>query len=239
MINSLSKAITIDNCNCINHAELTVVPKQLNIKFGVNGIGKSTIGKAIATISADNQKAALGELLPYGADIQNRFPSISGLDNDTKVKVFNAQYANQFIIEGGTGDTLFENSFQVFLRSSDCEELMIEINKQLDALQKAFVNQPDFNEIFEMLSKIQDVIKMKGETVSRAGGLGEVIKGNGLRSMQILNLTRPIIKLKILQRLLSGQNGEGLEIKSLMTATSVPSAPIPSIELSLMSKTNP
>jgi hypothetical protein len=57
--------------------------------------------------------------------------------------------------------------------------------------------------------------------------------------MQILNLTRPIIKLKILQRLLSGQNGEGLEIKSLMTATSVPSAPIPSIELSLMSKTNP
>jgi ABC-type cobalamin/Fe3+-siderophores transport system ATPase subunit len=179
MINSLSKAITIDNCNCINHAELTVVPKQLNIKFGVNGIGKSTIGKAIATISADNQKAALGELLPYGADIQNRFPSISGLDNDTKVKVFNAQYANQFIIEGGTGDTLFENSFQVFLRSSDCEELMIEINKQLDALQKAFVNQPDFNEIFEMLSKIQDVIKMKGETVSRAGGLGEVIKGNG------------------------------------------------------------
>jgi energy-coupling factor transporter ATP-binding protein EcfA2 len=176
MKDSLGISLIIDNCNCINHAELMVVPKQLNIKFGVNGIGKSTIGKAIATISAGNQQEALSELLPYGADIQNQFPSISGLDNDTKVKVFNAQYANQFIIEG---NTLFENSFQVFLKSPDCEELMIKINKRLDTLQKAFITQPDFNDIFEMLSKIQDVIRMKGETVSRSGGLGEVIKGNG------------------------------------------------------------
>lgn len=176
MINSSSKSITIDNCNCINHAELTVIPKQLNIKFGVNGIGKSTIGKAIATVSADNQKEVLGELLPYGADKQNCFPSISGLDKSTKVKVFNAQYANKFIIEG---DTLFEDSFQVFLKSSDCEELMSEINKKLNALQDTFAKQPDFDKIFEILSRIQDVIKMKGERISRAGGLGEVIKGNG------------------------------------------------------------
>lgn len=39
--------IKIMNCNCIKEAEIEIEEYALNIKYGANGTGKSTISKAI------------------------------------------------------------------------------------------------------------------------------------------------------------------------------------------------
>ncbi len=39
--------VTIKNCNSIDIADILVTEGCLNIKYGPNGIGKSTIAKAI------------------------------------------------------------------------------------------------------------------------------------------------------------------------------------------------
>ncbi len=46
--------IKIDNCNSIEKAEVSLSEGALNIKYGPNGLGKSTISRAIAASVANN-----------------------------------------------------------------------------------------------------------------------------------------------------------------------------------------
>ena len=43
----MDKYIRVKNCNCISDATIEIVEKSLNIKYGSNGTGKSTISEAI------------------------------------------------------------------------------------------------------------------------------------------------------------------------------------------------
>ena len=45
--------LVIKNCNCINQADISIEPNCLNIKYAMNGTGKSTISKAILLKSQD------------------------------------------------------------------------------------------------------------------------------------------------------------------------------------------
>lgn len=38
--------LVIKNCNCIKKADIYIEPNCLNIKYAINGAGKSTISKA-------------------------------------------------------------------------------------------------------------------------------------------------------------------------------------------------
>ena len=55
--------VTIKNCNSIDSAEIYIRKGCLNIKYGPNGIGKSTIAKAIVSQARDD--GTLAELLPF------------------------------------------------------------------------------------------------------------------------------------------------------------------------------
>jgi ABC-type Mn2+/Zn2+ transport system ATPase subunit len=46
--------ITIENCNSIDTAKIAMKKGSLNIKFGPNGLGKSTIAKAIVSQARDD-----------------------------------------------------------------------------------------------------------------------------------------------------------------------------------------
>lgn len=74
--------IIIKNCNCINEGQIIIEQNKLNIKYGLNGTGKSTIGKAIYFDS--NLKTNLDTLKPYNSD------KIPNVENNLfqKVKIF-------------------------------------------------------------------------------------------------------------------------------------------------------
>lgn len=169
--------IVIEHCNCITKANIKIVPNQLNIKFGTNGTGKSTIGEAIYAASLKEKDEEMQKLLPYGTDTKNTedLPHVSG-PTYSNVKVFNDKYADNFLF---CGDNLFQNPFQIFLKSKECDELSLQIASLLKDLQDSFQASEDFTQIHNLLLQVQGIIKTRGDSISKAGGLGELIKGNG------------------------------------------------------------
>ena len=107
----MDNTVIIKNCNCIKHGQITLLQNQLNIKFGINGTGKSTIGQAIEGALSGDPQTELMKLLPYGTNPEVDLPEITGLEDYSQVSIFNDAYFSQFIIQDGT---LFENSFRVF-----------------------------------------------------------------------------------------------------------------------------
>jgi ABC-type sugar transport system ATPase subunit len=57
--------ISISNCNNIDQGSLSLVENALNIKYAINGTGKSTISKAITSYISDKMGNAF-EILKDG-----------------------------------------------------------------------------------------------------------------------------------------------------------------------------
>ena len=68
----MGQVIKILNCNCIDEAEIEIEEGTLNIKYGSNGTGKSTISKAISAKS-NNDEVLFDEMKPYGKRIHRPF----------------------------------------------------------------------------------------------------------------------------------------------------------------------
>lgn len=73
----MDKYIRVKNCNCISDATIEIVEKSLNIKYGSNGTGKSTISEAIYA-QANNETDRLKDFKPY-AQLVNLEQSLSEL----------------------------------------------------------------------------------------------------------------------------------------------------------------
>ena len=82
--------IEIKKCNNIEYARITIVEKELNIKYAFNGTGKSTIAKAIDLKSCNGK---LDALTPFSVKIKNTKdkPFVSDIPYHN-VKVFNSDY---------------------------------------------------------------------------------------------------------------------------------------------------
>ena len=77
--------IILENCNNITQGRAIIVEGALNIKYAINGTGKSTISKAITAVVNQDDKA-LDLLVPYqfAKDPTHR-PKVMGVDNIHKV----------------------------------------------------------------------------------------------------------------------------------------------------------
>ena len=74
-------------------AQITIEENTINIKFGINGTGKSTISKAIQ-LQCSNEKQLKG-LTPFKyleENPDNIIPSVDGIENIKSVAVFNESY---------------------------------------------------------------------------------------------------------------------------------------------------
>lgn len=127
--------IIIKNCNSIDEAEIEIKENRLNIKFGINGTGKSTIAKAVELNSLS--PARLKELTPFKYIESNPneiFPSIDldTPDTITSVSVFNEAYINQFIFKQ---DELIKDSFVIFIKNNEYDKKIREIEDIVSGIQ--------------------------------------------------------------------------------------------------------
>ena len=77
--------IAIENCNNISKGVISLEEEKLNIRYGMNGTGKSTLSTAISLFS---QGKPMDDLKPFGSD-DEVIPTIS-IDGDIQgVRVFN------------------------------------------------------------------------------------------------------------------------------------------------------
>ena len=102
--------IEIENCNSIESTSITIVKETLNIKYGSNGLGKSTIARAI--IAAVANDGSLQNLKPFKyRGIADQFePVVRGVENIGSVLVFDDSYVSQFAFQR---DEVLKNSFDI------------------------------------------------------------------------------------------------------------------------------
>ena len=165
--------IEIKNCNCIKEANIRIEEGTLNIKYGSNGTGKSTISKAIF-LKTHGTDGELQTLQPYGAD-ETEKSEVNGVTFN-KVMVFDESYVNSYLFKE---KSFLENSFRVFLKSEECEKLASDIVELLSGLQGIFQQNEAIQNIRAFLPKYAEAVKYNEGEISKKGGVGEFLKGNG------------------------------------------------------------
>lgn len=91
-------SITIENCNNISSASIQVTQNTLNIKYAINGTGKSTIARAI-NLAAQNK--LLTSLVPFPFLVRKEKtlkPTVSPLPF-TNAMVFDEEYLKQYVYQ--------------------------------------------------------------------------------------------------------------------------------------------
>lgn len=170
----LEHIIEIKNCNNIREARISLLEGTLNIKFGYNGTGKSTISEAIRL---KNEGKNFEGLIPFsdGESDENNIPSVGELPYH-KVKVFNDEYIRQYLFKK---EGIFTDSYSVLLRSQECDELTDQINVLLSELQNSDFQGDSISDLTTTLSSYTSTVKYSDSGVSKRGGVGEVLKGGG------------------------------------------------------------
>lgn len=155
--------IEIQNCNNIDFAKIQIQGQTLNIKYAINGTGKSTISKAIqyAVIDRTSGTKKLTELTPFKALGDNKIaPVVSNTDVINSVKVFDETYLNEFVFQP---DELLKGSFDIFIRDENYENGMREIDFLVDQIKK-------------ILAQDQDVASLINDFNELSGSFGKPTK---------------------------------------------------------------
>lgn len=119
--------VKINNCNNIKNGEVSIIRNKLNIKYGINGTGKSTISKALELIS---QAKPLDDLKPFDS-LEDILPSVNGGEQFETVSLFNEEFVKDVVFKE---DEVIENAFDVFIRTQDFDEKQNELNEKLKTL---------------------------------------------------------------------------------------------------------
>jgi ABC-type Mn2+/Zn2+ transport system ATPase subunit len=145
--------LTITNCNNIDSGKIEITNNKLNIKFGINGTGKSTITRAIKY--AIDSPQLLTELIPFKhrkSEIKV-VPEITINEEIKSVLIFNEEYLNQFLFKE---DELISNSYEIFINTPEYKNSTEQIEQLLSEIKKVFSENEDLNKTisdFENLSK--------------------------------------------------------------------------------------
>jgi len=146
--------ISIKNCNNIDSGEIIIKENLLNIKYAINGTGKSSISKAILYKSSDlkDNTNKILDLKPYKADNDNSIiPEINGIDKYKNVQIFSEDYVNNYVFQG---NELIKGSFDIFIKNDayengiqEIESLVEEIKTILKEDKEIEILKRDFNEM--------------------------------------------------------------------------------------------
>lgn len=166
--------IKIRNCNNITNGEITITSGKLNILFGRNGTGKSTIAQAISF--ASNGKA-LSELVPYSIDTPESSPSVEGISSGHNVAIFNDEYVRQCVYQS---DTLIKDAFEVLIRSKEYDGAKQNIDEALSKIKTTITSRETLATLQSQIGVLIDAIKFTSSNkIAKRGGIKGVLGGKG------------------------------------------------------------
>ncbi|EQB39410.1 hypothetical protein M947_05300 [Sulfurimonas hongkongensis] len=159
--------VVLKKCNSIETGEINIADNSLNIKYGINGTGKSTISKAIEyyVIDKNNSSNELLKLKPfkYRDNPDENNPEVSGLDSINNVAIFNEDYINQYVFQP---NEVLKNSFDILINDEAYQTGMLEINELIKDISKTFEDNQDIeimlndlNELLESFGKAKGLAK--------------------------------------------------------------------------------
>lgn len=114
--------LEIKNLGIIDSGEIEIKENELNVKYGINGIGKSTISKGL---EKKIKQEDLSILKKYGSEI---LPEINIDKCPSNIITFNQEYVNQFLFK----EDLVHNSFEILINT---EEYRLSVQRLNDYFQ--------------------------------------------------------------------------------------------------------
>ena len=162
-------AITITDCNSITEAQITLRRGSLNIKYGPNGIGKSTIARALVLNAQGDD--ALKDLLPfkYRQGDSAKAPAVVGADEIKKVLVFDEYYVSQFVFQP---DEVVKNSFEIFIKTPEYQAGVEELEAIFEDLKKVFLENEALDDVIASFTELRNAF-----TITKSGGIARTSKG--------------------------------------------------------------
>jgi len=134
-------SVELNHCNNIVAAKINLLKNRLNIRYAMNGTGKSTIAKVIELVS---KKSSLSVLKPFDGDVEPT-ANVSGASEDIdKVLLFNEDFVNTIIFKESE---VIQNAFDVFIKTPEYEERQKAINERLKDINIDTSINPDLNSL--------------------------------------------------------------------------------------------
>ena len=186
--------VRIKHCNNIDSGEFEIVENRLNIKYAINGTGKSTISKAIdAFVNGEEDKKK--SLLPfkyYGKD-NEIMPELTGCEQIKKIAIFNEKYIEDYVYQQ---NELIKNSFEIFVKTPDYDKHIKEIEKLLNNINITFQNHPELETLIKAFQQFIEGFGKAKSGYSAAGAIGKGIgKGNKIDNIPAgLEVYEPYLK---------------------------------------------
>ena len=132
--------ITLCNCKNIEQGVIHVDEGKLNIKYAINGTGKSTIAQAIDKKVKGESLSSL-KPLKYIKDHDNAHdPSVDISSPINQTIIFNENYIERYLFKK---TELVENSYEIFIKTQRYDEQMKEIEDSVKCIRDTFQNDPE------------------------------------------------------------------------------------------------
>ena len=161
--------IKIENCNSLEKAAISISKGVLNIKYGPNGLGKSTISDAILASVANN--GTLQDLKPfkYRALVGQHDPVVYGAENIGSILVFDDSFVSQFAFQR---EEVLKNSFEIFIKTDEYLAAMQKIEELLSGIKSTFDGNENLNNAISDLTEVRDAF-----SITKSGAISKASKG--------------------------------------------------------------
>lgn len=154
--------VKINNCNNIETAKINIKENMLNIKYAMNGTGKSTIGKALYLDD-------LSELKTFGGKDN---PSITKDIEITSV-LFDENFVNNIVFKGSE---VIENSFDIFIKSDNYDEKRKNVDNILKNLTLNIFEDEALSDFYNKLEVLSSKIIYKSGNIHKKGVYQSILK---------------------------------------------------------------
>jgi ABC-type dipeptide/oligopeptide/nickel transport system ATPase subunit len=177
--------VELAHCNNIERGQIAITEGVLNIKYAINGTGKSTIAKAIAYAVEEKNGATkkLVNLIPFKhRAAATATPSITGIDDIAATKIFNEDYINSFVFQQ---DDLLKGSFEIFIKTQDYDNGLQKIEELIQDFKDSISTDP---EVDILLADFEEISSSFGKPVKTgihaAGNIAKAFKdGNKIANI--------------------------------------------------------
>lgn len=195
--------IKLENLDVVTEGKIELEKNVVNIKYGINGSGKSTVSTGIE-LSVKGED--LNKLKTYGSEIE---PTVSICEGISSVIVFNQDYVDDYLFK----DDIANNSFEIMINTDEYKFGKKKIDTMFVDLI-ASINNTNTKIIIEELEALKTNVPIKKKK-TKANAIQYIMKGTSkfVKAKKLANLDDLLDEqaMKYKERLESNNNHKWLK----------------------------
>lgn len=174
--------LSYNNCGNIKSAKIELISNMLNIKYGMNGIGKTTLGKCLYATILKNEEMLL-RYIPFGED---KLPAVKAAGLST-VLYFDKEYVDQFLFQ----EDIINGTFEIIVKTPDYDKQRTEIEESFAGV----INEINGETIILVDNEITTLINSVKFDKANKNFVGSTNFAKGIKKLNIVDYITDNIKI--------------------------------------------